>query len=370
MTMRATAAIATLMVLMGTNPASTQTTAATREQRAAADRIIARWAERPRLGAVEMIAKYGAPQEATAERLIWHNAGPFKRITVMNVEIPHDFPLPHVDFMEHTITYNVPLDKVGPLIEFDGSSTINRTVGELSARCDLEGHNILTLNLDHDIVTGKKTVQEARTAFGEIVGQDLMGKRPPYVEALQFEPARMADAAFSDAPVIPGAPLRAAEVGPTVAVGGMAMTDAEILATVIAIDLNEVLAAAEARKETMGEPALAYAKMLHEAHGMSMDQTMKLGQQIGVRPIITPDVESMQKKGAAELARLVPLNGKAFERAYLTAMIEGHTEALSMIDNRLLRAARNDAVKQHLTKARGHVADHLQRAKMLRGASR
>ncbi len=32
----------------------------------------------------------------------------------------------------------------------------------MSARCDLEGHNILTLNLAHDIVTGKKTAEEAR----------------------------------------------------------------------------------------------------------------------------------------------------------------------------------------------------------------
>jgi len=61
---------------------------------------------------------------------------------------------------------------------------------------------------------------------------------------------------------------------------GMHMNDAEILASVIAVDLNEVLAAAEAGKKKISQPVLAYAKLLHEEHGMNMVQTMKLGQQI------------------------------------------------------------------------------------------
>lgn len=329
-------------------------------------KLIAGWAERPRLGANEMIAKYGPPQEATAKRLIWHDAGPFKRITVMNLETPHDFPLPHVDFLEHTITYNVPQEKVGDLIAFDASSTINRTVGELSARCDLEGHNVLTLNLDHDIVTGKKSVEEARQAFGEIVGQDVAGKHPPYVEALQFQPHDMAAAAFSDKPVIPGSPVRAGDTTDSRAANTTQNAgDAEILASVIASDLNEVLAASEAGKKKISKPTLDYAKMLHEQHGMNMEKGMKLGQQIAVTPVITPAVEKMQKKGAGGLAKLVTLDGEAFERAYLAAMVAGHTDTLSLIDNELMKKAKNQALQAHLTATRAHVAEHLQKAKDL-----
>ena len=35
----------------------------------------------------------------------------------------------------------------------------------MSARCDLEGHNILTVNLAHDIAMGKKSAEEARKEF-------------------------------------------------------------------------------------------------------------------------------------------------------------------------------------------------------------
>lgn len=362
------AAVAALVVAMSAGSVSGQATpkmSGMKVSHADAHAIIAKWAERPRLGAAQMMAKYGDPQEATSEMLIWRNQGPFTRITVMNLETPHDFPMPHVDFMEHTISYNVPQDKVGALIEFDASSTINRTTGELSARCDLEGHNVLTLNLDHDIVMGKKTVQEARMAFGEIVGQDVMGQHPAYVEALQFKPVTMAEAAFSDSPVIPGSPLRAAEAPMN---SGAMMNDAEILASVIAIDLNQVLAAMEASKKKISQPVIAFAKMLHEEHGMHMANTMKLGQQISVTPVITASVENVQKKGAGELAKLVQLDGNAFERAYLAAMAKGHAETLAMLDMQMPKAG-NAALKAHLTATRAAVAGHHAKTKALQASA-
>ncbi len=364
-----TAAAATLLTgcnSMNRNSAMPSGAAAPDLQRTSAmsaEQIIAAWPERPRLGAAQMMAKYGRPHEVTSERLVWHNVGAFKRVAVLKLETPHNFPLPHVDFLEHTIAYDVPQDKVGDLIAFDASSTINRTVGELSARCDLEGHNILTLNLDHDIVTGKKTVAQARQAFGDIVKQDVAGKHPPYVEALQFQPPSASATPFADKPVIAGSPLPPAEA-PAASRG---TANAEILATVIAVDMNEVLAAGQAKMKKLSAPVMDYAKMLHEHHGMNMDQTMKLGLQIGVTPVNTPKVERVQKKGAAELAALVPLNGEPFERAYIAAMIKGHEEALNMIDNDLVKAASNEPLKNHLAKTRAEIAAHLEKAKTLQG---
>jgi len=72
--------------------------------RAIVDQVIAQWSPRPRRGATMMIAKYGSPQKATSKMLIWHNQSPFKRITIWNEEVPHDFPKPHVDFLELAIS--------------------------------------------------------------------------------------------------------------------------------------------------------------------------------------------------------------------------------------------------------------------------
>jgi hypothetical protein len=52
----------------------------------------------------------------------------------------------------------VPPDKFDELAEYDGSVIVERTKGEIAARCDLEGANFLALNLAHEIVTGKRSV--------------------------------------------------------------------------------------------------------------------------------------------------------------------------------------------------------------------
>lgn len=69
------------------------------------------WSAGPRLAGHEMIAKYGAPQEVTDDRMIWHNAGPIKRILLTREEPPHHFPIVHMDYLQHTINYDVPADK-------------------------------------------------------------------------------------------------------------------------------------------------------------------------------------------------------------------------------------------------------------------
>ena len=319
---------------------------------------VSAWPERPRLAVNAMFAKYGAPVEVSSESVVWQNAGPFKRIMVTKNEVPHDFPTPHMDFLEHTISYNVPTDKVDDLVAFDASMTINKTGGEMSARCDLEGHNVLTLNLARDIINGTKTVEAARTAFAENVVADFGGQHPTYVEKLQFKPATEG-VLFPDKPNIPGSPLRD--------VPNTEGTDAEVLSFVVAVDVNEILAAAEAQKKKISQPVIDYAKMLHEAHGANMAKTLKLGQTINTTPSDTKAVDALKVKGAGELAAIIALDGKDFETAYLNTMIKGHTEALNMIDGKLLGAAKNDALKAHLTETRGLIAMHLEQAKKLKG---
>ncbi|MDQ3623616.1 MAG: DUF4142 domain-containing protein [Verrucomicrobiota bacterium] len=393
MTGKPSHALAVSLLLAATSlPAPAQNPARDRKQpapaasadRAAIDKIIAAWPERPRLGAQQMIAKYGPPQEATAERLIWHRMGQFKRITVTKSEDHHDFPLPHMDYMEHTIDYRVPTAKADELTKFDGSATFDKTRGELSARCDLEGHNILTLNIAHDILTGKKDAEEARKVFGQNIADDIAGKYPPYTVALQFEPET--PAADADKPSMPGAPKRAMKEASEVKTTGKADkadgsspkaqtkasasgSDAEILSLILAVNMNEIVAAMEAGQKKLSQPIADYAKMLHTEHGKNAADTMKLGQKIDVTPLDTEKSDALRKKGAGELAGLVPLEGEQFGQAYVAAMIKGHTEVLAMIDNELLKSAENESLKKHLAETREHVAMHLEAAKKLQGAT-
>ncbi|EAR51266.1 hypothetical protein OG2516_17595 [Oceanicola granulosus HTCC2516] len=162
---------------------------------------IAGWPEASQKAAMEMWDKYGAPDEMAETLLIWHDTGPFVRSYVYGEAIDHDWPAPHQDVLEQFIHYDVPADKFDELAMFDGSIIAERTRAEMSARCHSEFANLIALNLGNDVVTGEKTVEEARAAYEEAVREHMAGNSPEIAQRLTFEPAQQ-DITNSDEAVI------------------------------------------------------------------------------------------------------------------------------------------------------------------------
>jgi hypothetical protein len=160
-----------------------------------AKEIIKEWPDDQRETTQVMIDQYGEPDEATSELLIWHNKGRWVEIVAYKEGTQHDFVFPHLDIIESVTAYHVPVDKLSEIEAFDGSVTVRRTQGLISARCHDEMANLLAIKLSHDIIQNKKTVEEARKAYVDIM-VDYRAKRPtPYMDALQFpEQKNTADA--------------------------------------------------------------------------------------------------------------------------------------------------------------------------------
>jgi len=156
---------------------------------ASADDILAQWPDESREAAELVIDQYGQPDEMTASWLVWQAPGPWKRMTVSKVYNHHEFPIPHTDSVASFIDYYVPPDTASDILRFDGSVTIDRTAGEVWARCGDEEANFLALNLMHDIVTGARTPDDARAYYGKEFLDVRRGKPTPYMEGLRFEPA-------------------------------------------------------------------------------------------------------------------------------------------------------------------------------------
>jgi len=163
------------------------------EQKQSAKTIEA-WPEESREAARLIIEQYGEADEVTETQLTWHKPGPWKRIVASKAFFQHDFPAPHSDSVDSVLDYRVPVDKFTPLAEFDGSVVVERTAGEVSARCHDEQANLLALNLMHDIVTGAKNVQEARDYYAKEFADFRRKKPTPYMEGLHFNPGDRGDA--------------------------------------------------------------------------------------------------------------------------------------------------------------------------------
>jgi len=146
------------------------------------------WPSESKEAAQLVLDQYGEPQEASESRLTWYKAGPWKRIIAQKTFFQHNFPAPHHDSVESVINYQVPPKKVSDLAAFDGSVIVERTAGEVSARCHDEQANFLALNLIHDIVCGSKSVGEARAYYAKEFADYRRRKPTPYMERLHFAP--------------------------------------------------------------------------------------------------------------------------------------------------------------------------------------
>ena len=149
--------------------------------------IIERWPDAPKNVARQMLERYGPPNEATPTKLFWYRNGPWKRTQVTSEVVAHNWPAPHSDFLTQTIDYRVPPEMAHLIAEFDGSIIVDRTKGEVSARCDSESANALGLNMVHEIVTGKRSVEEAREMTAQNTAAYTLGRNAPYAERLLFE---------------------------------------------------------------------------------------------------------------------------------------------------------------------------------------
>ena len=145
------------------------------------------WPKEPQESARRLIEYYGEPQEYSPSQLIWyHTRDGWKRTVLSKEEIPHNSPAPHTDFLEQFIDYHVPLEKYTDLARFDGSVMLERTRGEMSARCGGTSMNFVAINLAHDIATGKRSVEEARVEYAKLYQAYQKGEKPPYTQQFQF----------------------------------------------------------------------------------------------------------------------------------------------------------------------------------------
>jgi len=172
--------------------------------------ILATWPGESREAADAVIKQYGEPHESTESALTWHKVGRWKRVVAQKAFWEHRFPAPHMDSVETFVDYRIPGEQYTPLAQFDGSVMAERTTGEASARCHDEQANSLALNLMHDIVTGQKTVAEARDYYG-VEFLNARRKQPtPYMDKLNFN-APQDPAADPDVPIFTDSQIAEAE---------------------------------------------------------------------------------------------------------------------------------------------------------------
>jgi hypothetical protein len=149
--------------------------------------IIRGWPVLARTIAKAMIEKYGTPDQFDRKSLVWFNKGPWKRTIVSRVALRHHRNGRDKDYLQQTIGFIVPADKVADVKAFNSLINVSRTAGELSFCSESEAKNFLAVNLAHDIAADNKTVPEARALYAKTLRLSAAGKSSPDMHGLMFE---------------------------------------------------------------------------------------------------------------------------------------------------------------------------------------
>jgi putative membrane protein len=149
------------------------------------------------------------------------------------------------------------------------------------------------------------------------------------------------------------------------AAGNLSEAERGALGVLNAINEHEVAAGQQALSKNVPDDVAKFAQMMVDEHSKNRDQTNRFGPNAD-----DAKATAQRAKGKTELDTLGKQSGDAYVKAYVDAMVKGHTEALAALDNQLIPAAVDPAVKTHLTDTRAAVAKHLESAKQLQASGK
>jgi len=150
------------------------------------EKTVEEWPVESRRIAIDLLSKYGEPDDYNRERLVWNFNAPWEK-TVVHREAKNSSSTNSANyFLEQTINYQVPDNKFDLLVTEDGSVSMDKNEGELIARSNSEALNFLALNLTNDILKNNQSVEQAKKDYSSNRQMYMNGENVPYALKFQF----------------------------------------------------------------------------------------------------------------------------------------------------------------------------------------
>jgi putative membrane protein len=140
------------------------------------------------------------------------------------------------------------------------------------------------------------------------------------------------------------------------------MTDGQITQILANVDKGEIDQAQVALTKTANPQVRDFANMMIEQHTTSTKQATQLAEQTKIIPSPSPEANKLQTKGAQTLEKLNAADPSDFDKIYIEAQIDQHKEVLELLNDKLMPAAKDPALKQQLSATQNMVQHHIDQA--------
>lgn len=141
--------------------------------------------------------------------------------------------------------------------------------------------------------------------------------------------------------------------------------DGEIIAYMETINNAEISTAKVAKEKKVDEAVMNFADLMIKQHSDNLQQITDLSSKINIAADETAGVKKFNENSAKDLKKLSKLDGAKFQKAYIHAMIAGHSKVNKML-GKFAKETKNADLKQYLVDTKKVVEEHLADAKKLR----
>ncbi len=107
------------------------------------------------------------------------------------------------------------------------------------------------------------------------------------------------------------------------------------------------------------------AKMI-EQHSAALREQARLVKKLGLTPADSATAAKVKTEADSALRRLESADKASFDAAYVNSQIDGHRQALELLDSQLVPAANTPEVSEALRRARSVLEQHLSEARALK----
>jgi putative membrane protein len=143
------------------------------------------------------------------------------------------------------------------------------------------------------------------------------------------------------------------------------LSDGQIAQILATVDTGEIEQAELVLKKSNSPGIRDYATHMIQQHTAAKASGEQLASTTTIKLGASPIAINLEAASDNTVEKLEAAEGEAFDDIYLDAQVQQHTEALTMIDEQLLPAVNEPALRDQLTNARGMVAQHLEQARKL-----
>ncbi|CAH0129970.1 hypothetical protein SRABI118_00011 [Massilia sp. Bi118] len=144
--------------------------------------------------------------------------------------------------------------------------------------------------------------------------------------------------------------------------------DAQIAGIVVAANSVDINAGKLAQKKAADAEVKAFARQMVTDHTAVNKQAGALVKKLKVTPTESDLSKTLKQGGADNMAKLKPLKGKDFDKAYIDHEVEYHQAVIDAMDKTLIPSAQNAELKDTLVKTRPAFVAHLEHAKKIQAA--